>query len=850
MSSLTPRQKILPIDIEDEMRTSYIDYSMSVIVSRALPESRDGLKPSQRRILVAMNDLNLAPGRPYRKCAKIAGDTSGNYHPHGEQVVYPTLVRLAQDFNMRYPLVDGQGNFGSVDGDSPAAMRYTEARLTPLAMEMLADLEKNTVDFRPNYDETREEPAVLPSVVPNLLLNGSSGIAVGMATEIPPHNLSEIADAIAAVIEDPSLPDEELFRIVRGPDFPTGAIIHGIQGIRQCYMEGRGLIKVRARVATEESRGGKMSLVVSQIPFQVNKANLLEKIAELVKSGRIEGITDLRDESDRDGMRIVIELKRDAQPKVVLNQLFVHTPLQSTFGAILLSLVDGRPQVLTLRGMIDQYVRHRREVVRRRTAFDLAEAEKRAHILEGYKIALDHIDAVIELIKKSKDTEAARAGLMARFGLSEIQANAILDMRLARLTGLERQKIEQEYLETIQLIEELKSILASERKMLGIIRKEVLALKDKYGDERRTEIVPDAGEISLEDLIQDEDMVVTVSHAGYIKRNPVSLYRSQRRGGKGLIGARTREEDWVEHLFVATMHTYLLILTSRGRCYWLKVHEIDQASRAAKGRPIVNLVEMDRDDRVQAIVPVKQFDDQHSLVMATRNGLVKKTVLSAYGNPRRTGINAILLEPGDELIEATITDGSQDIILAKSGGKAIRFPEAKVRTMGRTTYGVIGVKLEEGDTVVSMVAVKRQGTLLTVTQNGYGKRSEIAEYRVTGRGGLGIITIKTTERNGKVVAVKEVVDGEELMLITRMGQVIRMPVAGLRVMGRNTQGVRLVELAGGDQVSDVARIVVEDGAPGESAIAEPVGGDASTNGGGAAEDAGEEEDAGDEDAEE
>ena len=823
MSSLTPRQKILPIDIEDEMKTAYIDYSMSVIVSRALPESRDGLKPSQRRILVAMNDLNLAPGRPYRKCAKIAGDTSGNYHPHGEQVVYPTLVRMAQDFNMRYPLVDGQGNFGSVDGDSPAAMRYTEARLTPLATEMLNDLEKNTVDFRSNYDETREEPTVLPSVVPNLLINGSSGIAVGMATEIPPHNLGEIADAIAAVIENPELSDDDLFKIVKGPDFPTGAIIYGLQGIRDCYTTGRGLIRVRARVATEEGRGNKMALVISQIPFQVNKANLLEKIANLVKGGKLEGISDLRDESDRDGMRIVVELKRDAQPKVVLNQLFVHTPLQSTFGAILLSLVDGRPQVLTLRGMIDEYVRHRREVVRRRTEFDLAEAERRAHILEGYKIALDNIDAVIELIKKSKDTEAAREGLMKKFGLSEIQANAILDMRLARLTGLEREKIEQEYLETIKLIEELKSILASERKMLGIIRTEVLELKKKYADERRTEIVPDAGEISLEDLIQDEDMVVTVSHAGYIKRNPVSLYRSQRRGGKGLIGAKTREEDWVEHLFVATMHTYLLILTSRGRCYWLKVHEIDQASRAAKGRPIVNLVEMDREDRVQAIVPVKQFDDTHYLVMATVKGMIKKTVLSKYGNPRRNGINAIVLEDGDELIEATVTDGSLDIILAKSGGKAIRFPEAKVRSMGRTTRGVIGVKLEGDDEVVSMVAVKRESTLMTVTENGYGKRSEIADYRVTGRGGLGIITIKTTERNGKVVGVKEVVDGEELMLITRMGQVIRMPVKGIRVMGRNTQGVRLVHLHEGDEVSDVARIVIEEGAPASSVTAEVVG---------------------------
>jgi DNA gyrase subunit A len=810
MSSLTPRQRITPIYIEDEMKTSYIDYSMSVIVSRALPDVRDGLKPSQRRILVAMNDLGLAPGRPYRKCAKIAGDTSGNYHPHGEQVVYPTLVRMAQDFAMRYPLVDGQGNFGSVDGDQPAAMRYTEARLTPLAMQMLEDLEKNTVDFRSNYDETREEPVVLPSVVPNLLINGSSGIAVGMATEIPPQNLTEICQAIVRVIDKPETTDDELLAIVKGPDFPTGAIIYGVQGIRDCYRTGRGLMKVRARVGTEEGRGGRLSLVVTEIPFQVNKGNLLEKIANLVKAGSIEGISDLRDESDRDGMRVVIELKKDAQPRVVLNQLYVHTPLQTTFGAILLTLVDGRPQVCTLRMLVDEYVRQRKQVVRRRTEFELAEAERRAHILEGYKIALDNIDAVIELIKKSADREAARDGLMKRFQLSEIQSNAILDMTLARLTGLERKRIEQEYLETIQLIEELKSILASMTKMMGIIKKEVLELQKKFGDTRRTEIVPDEGELSIEDLIQDEDMVVTVSHAGYIKRNPVGLYRSQRRGGKGLIGARTKEEDWVEHLFVATMHSYLLCLTSKGRCFWLKVHEIDQAGRAAKGRPIVNLIEMDRDDRVQAIVPVREFDDQHFLILGTRRGLIKKTLLSAYGNPRRSGINAILLEEDDELIEALVTDGSQDLILAKRQGKAIRFHEREVRPMGRTTYGVKAVSLEKGDAVVSLVAVKRDDTLLAVTENGYGKRSPISEYRVSHRGGLGVITIKTTDRNGNVVAVKEVVDGEELMLMTRQGQVIRMPVAGISVMGRNTQGVRMVQLEPGDQVTDVARVVREE----------------------------------------
>ena len=809
MSELN-RQKFTDIFLEDEMKTSYLNYSMSVIVSRALPDIRDGLKPSQRRILVAMNDLGLAPGRPYRKCAKIAGDTSGNYHPHGEQVVYPTLVRMAQDFNMRYPLVDGQGNYGSIDGDAPAAMRYTEARLTPIAMEMLKDLEKDTVATRPNYDETLEEPVILPSVVPNLLINGASGIAVGMATEIPPHNLTEVADAIALVIDKPECTLDELMKHMKGPDFPTGAMIYGFKGIRDCYETGRGLIRVRAKASAEEGRGGRMSLVVTEIPYQVNKTNLLEKIAELVKDGKINGISDLRDESDRDGMRIVIELKKDAQPKVILNQLYVHTQLQTTFGSIMLSLVDGRPQTLPLKAVLEQYVEHRKIVVRRRTEFDLAEAEKRAHILEGLKIALDHLDQVIALIRASKDTEAARAGLMKTFGLSEIQSNAILDMRLGRLVALEREKIEAEYLEVIKLIEELKSILANPKKILSIIRGEVLELKKKYGDERRTEIVPEEGEISLEDLIKDEDMVVTISHAGYIKRNPVSLFRAQRRGGKGLIGAKTREEDFVEHLFVASTHAYLLFLTNRGRCYWLKVHEIDQAGRAAKGRPIVNLIEIKSDERVTTVVPVKQFDDQHYLVMATRLGTIKKTLLSAYGNPRRAGINAIDLDEGDEMIEAAITDGTQDLILAKRQGKAIRFHEQEVRAMGRTAHGVKAVSLEGSDVVVSMVTVRRDATLLSITEHGYGKCSPVEDYRVSHRGGLGIITIKTTERNGEVVAVKEVVDTDQLMIMTTHGQVIRVPVKGISVLGRNTQGVRLIHLDEGDRVSDVARVVVED----------------------------------------
>ena len=827
---LNDRTKIVDLNIEEEMKTSYINYSMSVIVSRALPDVRDGLKPSQRRILVAMNDLNLVPGRGFRKCAKIAGDTSGNYHPHGEGVVYPTLVRMAQDWVMRYPLVDGQGNFGSIDGDAPAAMRYTEARLTHLSMEMLADLEKNTVDFRANYDETREEPTVLPSVLPNLLVNGCSGIAVGMATEVPPHNLTEICNAIIAVIDRPELPEDELLKLVSGPDFPTGGIIYGTQGIRDCYRTGRGLMKVRAKVQVEEGKAGRMSLVATEIPFQVNKGSLLEKIAEMVRTGKVAGISDLRDESDREGMRIVIELKKDANPKVVLNNLFVHTPLQTTVGAIMLALVDNRPQVLTLRSLLDQYVRHRRVVVRRRTEFDLAEAERRAHILEGLKIALDHLDAVIALIRASKDVDTARSGLIEAFKLSEIQANAILEMRLQRLTGLERDKIEKEYLEVIQLIEKLRSVLASDKKMLAIIQDEVKHLRDKYGDERRTQIVVDEGDINYEDTIEQKDMVITISHAGYIKRQEISAYRAQRRGGKGVIGARTKEDDYIEHLFIANTHAYLLILTDRGRCYWLKVHEIEQAGRAAKGRPLVNHLEgMGREERVQAVVPVKVFDDQHYLVCATRKGLIKKTLLSAYGNVRKAGINAVLLEEGDALIETVVTDGTQDIILAKKKGLAIRFHENEVRAMGRTAYGVKAVTLdEEGDEVVSMLGVKRQATLLAVTENGYGKRSEIGEYRVSHRGGKGIITIKTTERNGDIVAVKEVVDEDELMIITRSGQLIRMPVKGIGVMGRNTQGVRLVNLAAGgeegdllpDAVAGVTRVVSEDEDNGDSAPAE------------------------------
>jgi DNA gyrase subunit A len=807
---MTTREKEVPIQIEDEMRNSYIDYSMSVIISRALPDVRDGLKPVHRRILVAMRELNLLHDRPFRKSAKITGDVTGNYHPHGTAAVYETMVRMAQTFSMRYPLVDGQGNFGSVDGDAPAAERYTEARLTEFAEEMLRDIERDTVDMRPNYDESREEPVVLPAAVPNLLVNGSAGIAVGMATNVPPHNLREIVDAIHHVIDHPDCEVDELLAMVQGPDFPTGGVIYGRQGIQDCYRTGRGHISVRSRAVIEEIRKDREAIIVTEIPYMVNKAALLEKIAELVKDGPLDGISDLRDESDREGMRIVIELKRDAQPKVVLNQLFKHTQMQTTFGANMLALVGNRPLTLTLKEMIEHYVAHRRDVVVRRTRFDLAEAEKRAHILEGLKIALDHIDEIVTLIRAAADVEAARTGLMSRFGLSEIQSNAILEMRLSRLTGLERKKVEDEYLEVIQLIERLKAILESPAKVLQIIKGELAEVRERFGDERRTEIVAGSGEFEAEDLIAEEDMVITISHAGYIKRLPVTTYRSQRRGGRGVTGAGTREEDFIEHLFIASTHSYILVFTDRGRVYWVKVHEVPQGGRTAKGKAIVNLVEMSQQERVAAVLPVKEFDDTHFIMMCTRNGTAKKTPLSAYSNPRRGGIVAIGVDGEDSLIDAVLTDGTQDIILQKRNGKAIRFNEQDVRPMGRTAYGVRGVTLEEDDAVVGMIAVKREASLLVATQNGYGKRSPISEYRITGRGGKGIISIQTTERNGPVVAALEVVPSDQVMLITRGGIVIRTKVSEISEIGRNTQGVRLINLEGGDQLIDVAKVEEKD----------------------------------------
>jgi DNA gyrase subunit A len=807
---MTTREKVIPIYVEDEMRNSYIDYSMSVIVSRALPDVRDGLKPVHRRVLVAMRELNLLHDRPFRKSAKITGDVTGNYHPHGTAAVYETMVRLAQDFSMRYTLVDGQGNFGSIDGDAPAAERYTEARLTEFAEEMLRDLDRDTVNLRPNYDESREEPVVLPSAVPNLLVNGSAGIAVGMATNVPPHNLREIVDALHHVIDNPECDPEELLRLVQGPDFPTGGVILGRQGVRDTYLNGRGHITVRARATIEEIRKDREAIIVTEIPYMVNKAALLEKIADLVKEGTLDGISDLRDESDRDGMRVVIELKRDSQPRVVLNQLFKHTQMQTTFGSNMLALVGQRPMTLSLKDMLGYYIAHRQDVVVRRTRFDLNEAEKRAHILEGFKIALDHIDEIVALIRASADTEAARQGLMARFGLSEIQANAILEMRLARLTGLERRKIEEEYLEVIQLIERLRAILDSPAQVLQIIKDELAAVREKFGDERRTEIIAATGELDVEDLIAEEDMVITISHAGYIKRLPVTTYRSQRRGGRGITGAGTRDEDFIEHLFIASTHSYILVFTDRGRVHWLKVHELPQGGRTAKGKSIANLVDVTSSERVAAVLPVKEFDPAHFIMMCTARGTVKKTPLDSYSNPRRGGIVAIGIEDGDTLIDAILTDGAQEIIISKRDGQAIRFPETDVRPMGRTAHGVRGVRLETDDAVVGMLAVKREASLLVATENGFGKRTPISEYRVTGRGGKGIISIQTNERNGAVVAALEVMPEDEVMLITRNGIVIRTPASEISEIGRNTQGVRLIQLEEGDQLIDVARVEERD----------------------------------------
>ncbi len=804
-------EKIIPINIQDEMESSYIDYSMSVIVSRALPDVRDGLKPSQRRVLVAMNDLNLSPGAQHRKCAKIAGDASGNYHPHGEQVIYPTLVRMAQPFNLRYTLVDGQGNFGSVDGDPPAAMRYTEARLTRAAMELMADLDKETVPFVPNYDETKEEPVVFPGKFPNLLVNGSSGIAVGMATNIPPHNIGEVCRAVVAVIDDPELKDESLSKIVKGPDFPTGGIIFGRAGIRDAQLTGRGRVVVRARANIETFKNGRESIIVTEIPYAVNKSALIEAIAGLVREDKIVGISDLRDESDREGMRIVMELKRDGNAHVVLNQLFKHTQMQVTFGVIMLALVDNRPRVLTLKQILQEFIEHRVIMVRKRSEFELRKAEARAHILEGLKLALDKIDAIIKTIRAQRTPEEAKGALMKEFGLSDPQAQAIVDMRLGRLTGLEREKIEEEYAELLKTIEKLRTILASRGNILAVVKDETKEIAEHFGDERRTEIVDDSGEFAIEDLIAEEDMVITISHLGYIKRLPVGTYRRQGRGGRGITGATTREEDFVEHLFIASTHQYILFLTDRGRCHWLKVFERPEGGRTSRGKAIVNLLPLEKDEQVRAFVPVREFTEDHFLVMGTKNGVIKKTFLTEFSRPRKSGIIALQLDEGDTLIGAAITDGAHDILMAKSGGKAIRFHEKDVRAMGRGARGVRGVELEDDEAVVGMVCVKGENSsILVVTENGYGKRTQLEDYRITNRGGKGIITVKTTDRNGRLVAIKEVVPEDELMIVTRKGIVIRMSIANVSEIGRNTQGVRLMKLDPDDQVVSVARGVKTD----------------------------------------
>jgi DNA gyrase subunit A len=804
-------EKVVPVTLEEEMKSSYIDYAMSVIVARALPDVRDGLKPVHRRVLYGMHELGLAYNRPYKKSARIVGEVLGKYHPHGDSAVYDSMVRMVQDFSLRYPLVNGQGNFGSVDGDSPAAMRYTEARLARIAEEMLRDLDKNTVDFGANFDESLQEPLVMPSYLPNLLVNGASGIAVGMATNIPPHNLTEVVDGLIALLDNPKLKSEDLMKFVKAPDFPTGGIIYGYEGVRDAYITGRGRVVIRAKANVETLKNDRENIIITEIPYQVNKATLIEKIADLVREGKITEISNIRDESDRDGMRVVIELKRDAQPAVVLNQLFKHTQMQVTFGVIMLALVNGAPKVLTLQETMMHFLNHRMEVLVRRTKYELDAAEKRAHILEGFIIALDNIDAVIETIKKSKDVETAKNNLIKKFKLSEIQAKAILDMRLQRLTGLERKKIEDEYKETIKLIERLRGILESEKKRKQIIKEELLAVKEKYGDERRTEIIVDYKEFSLEDIIAEEDVVVTISHQGFIKRFPVSGYRRQGRGGKGVTGAGTREDDFIEHMFVASTHQYILFFTDRGRCYWLKVHEIPEGGRTTKGRSIVNLLEKDKDDNITAFVAVKEFRDDQYLVMVTEKGTVKKTVLSAYGNVRRGGINAINLVSGDRLIEVKMTDGNSDLVIGTKNGFAIRFNEKNVRDMGRTATGVRGVRLGKGDHVVGLLVIKRQGvSILVVTEKGYGKRSDINDYRVTNRGGKGVITVKTTDKVGKMISMMEVTDKDELVIISTKGMVIRQNVKDIRVMGRNTQGVRVIRLNEGDSIADIARVVSEE----------------------------------------
>jgi DNA gyrase subunit A len=832
----------LPVNIEDEMKRSYMDYAMSVIIGRALPDVRDGLKPAHRRVLYGMRLMGLASNRAYRKCAKVVGEVMGNFHPHGDQSIYDTLVRLSQGFNMRYPLVDGQGNFGSVDGDPPAAMRYTEARLQSLAEDLMADLEKDTVDFVPNYDETTEEPTVLPAPIPNLLVNGSSGIAVGMATNVPPHNLGEVIDGVIYVIDEQQkarklatgegvLADGDrvtsredrlrhLFRIITGPDFPTGAIIVGRSGIVQAYREGRGSITVRSRTEVETSKkGDKQSIVVTEIPYQVNKKRLIESIAELVREKTIEGISDLRDESDREGMRMVIELKRGEVPEVVLNNLYKHTQLQTSFGIIMLAIAGGRPKVLNILEFIEEFIEFRREVVRRRIEFELRKAEARAHILEGFRIALDHLDQVISLIRASKTTPEAREALTSTFALSTAQAQAILEMQLQRLTGLERQKVLDELAELTALITRLRGILASETALMQVVVDELKAIRARFADERRTQIIDAEDEFRVEDLIADEDVAITVTDTGYIKRTPITEYRSQRRGGRGRIGMRTREEDYVNHLFVASTHSYILIFSDKGRCYWLKVHEVPDVVAAGKGKAIANLVSMQPDEKIAALLSVRELETpDRYIVLCTRKGTVKKTELTAFSNPRAGGIIAVGVDDDDAVMAVQLSDGKSEIFIGTRDGMSIRFPEDDIRAMGRTAYGVRGISLREGDEVVGMEVLRPGGTILTVTENGYGKRTEVPEYRLQGRGGSGIINIQTAGRNGRVVGVSCVLEHEQLMFITQQGMILRTQASGISLIGRATQGVRLIDMDEGDRAVSVARL--ED----QGSLDEPPGG--------------------------
>ncbi len=807
------RQSIIPINIEDEMRGAYIDYSMSVIVSRALPDVRDGLKPVHRRVLYGMQELGVNYNKPYKKSARIVGEVLGKYHPHGDSSVYDTMVRMAQDWSLRYTLVDGQGNFGSIDGDFPAAMRYTEARLRRIAEELLADINKDTVDFQPNFDDSLTEPTVLPGKLPNLLVNGSSGIAVGMATNMAPHNLREVVDGIVAYIDNNEISIADLTKYIVAPDFPTGGIIYGITGVQEGYLTGRGRIVVRGRAEIVTNANGKDQIIVTEVPYMVNKAMMIEKTAALINDKKIEGISDIRDESDRDGYRVVYDLKRDAVPNIVLNNLYKYTPLQSSFGMNNVALVKGRPQTLNLKDLIRYFVEHRHEVVVRRTKFELSEAEKRAHILEGYLIALDNLDEVIALIRASSDPDAAREGLMSRFGLSEVQSKAILDMRLQRLTGLERDKIQQEYKEVKELIERLNEILDSEPKRMQIIKDELAELRDRYGDDRRTEVVPSDEDFTMEDMIPNEDMVITISNQGYIKRTLLSEYRTQGRGGVGSRGVSTKEDDFTEHLFIAQAHNYLLIFTDQGKVYWKKAYEIPEGNKTSKGRAIQNLINIEPGDNIRAIITVtnlldESYINENFVILCTEKGIIKKTSLEAYSRPRAGGINAITIHEGDRLINASLTNGNNHIVIAKSEGKAVHFHERQVRPMGRTAAGVRGVTLDsESDKVIGMVCISREdANLLVVSENGYGKRSEIADYRITNRGGKGVKTINITEKTGKLVAIKEVVDDDELMIINRSGITIRIPVSDLRVMGRATQGVRLIKLNEDDRISSVEKI--------------------------------------------